>query len=373
MAEVLHDAGYTNGCIGKWAFSDDHTGPGAPDKQGWDYYYGEPNQTTVHSYYLPAMYEFDRDGSVSGLPPDKEMRKIDIPENAGGKRVVYSHDLLSEKALAFVKAAARKTRPFFLYLPYTIPHAELLVPEDSLNEYKGKFPEKPYEGRGDYSANDMPNATYAAMITRMDRDIGRILSLVGNLGIAGKTLVMFSSDNGPVSACGQDLTLFQSAGNLRGLKASLYEGGIRVPLIARWSGAIPPGTVSNHPGAFCDFLPTAVELAGGKTPKQCDGISIVPVLLSRPQEQKEHEFLYWETPNSQAVRMGNWKAIKSARGSKMELYDLSTDVSETTDVADKHPDVVAKIEAIMRTSHTDFPGAKKPAAKPKRARKRVGV
>jgi arylsulfatase A-like enzyme len=341
IARVLRDAGYATACIGKWALGDDHQGPGAVHKHGWDYYFGEPNQTTVHSYYLPRMFEFDRDGSVSGKAPDTGLREVPIAENAGGRRKVYSHDLLTAAALAFIDAKAGKGKPFFLYLPYTIPHADIDPPDDA-----------------PYTREDWPQVekNYAAMITRMDTDIGKILARLRQHGAQERTVVFFTSDNGPTgSKEGHSADFFRSAGPLRGKKASLYEGGIRVPMIVRWPGRVSPGTVSHEPFAFCDFMPTAAELAAARPPQKIDGVSFLPALLGKPQPPREA--LYWETPNSCAVRMGDWKAIASKGGKSVELYNLKDDLGEQTEVADKHPEIVAKAREFLTAAHTgDTPG-----------------
>jgi arylsulfatase A-like enzyme len=357
VARVLRDAGYTTACIGKWEFCDDHDGPGAVYKHGWDYYFGEPNQTTVHSYYLPCVWEYDRDGSISGKSPDTGLREVPIPENAGGKRKVYSHDLLTAAALRVIDAKAGKPKPFFLYLPYTIPHANIDPPDNA-----------------PYAKEDWPavEKDYAAMITRMDSDIGKIMARLQQHGVDGQTIVFFTSDNGPTGSKkeGHKPEFFHSAGPLRGIKATLYEGGIREPTAARWPGHIAPGSVSQEPLAFCDFLPMLAALAAARAPEKIDGISFLPALLGKPQPH--HEFLYWETPKSCAVRLGDWKAIATGGEKSVELYNLKDDLGEQTDVADKHPEIVAQARVIFKTAHTgDTPGPYegKPAEKVKKKKR----
>ena len=233
------------------------------------------------------------------------------------------------------------------------------MPEDSLKEYEGAFPEpNPFiQTPGEHRHTQLtPRAAYAAMITRMDRDIGRIMALLKELGIDEDTLVIFSSDNGAGRGSGYDPDFFQSNGPLRGYKGDVYEGGIRVPGIARWPGKVKPGSVSDHPAAFWDLLPTAADIAGAKTPTNLDGISFLPTLLGEDSRQRKHEFLYWEYAtsqrSSQAVRMGDLKAVRLTTTNPTELYDLSTDIGEKHNVADRHPDIVARAEALFRSEHT---------------------
>jgi uncharacterized sulfatase len=339
IPECLRTAGYATGTVGKWALGDDPAGTGAPHKQGWDYYFGEPNQTTVHSYYLPHLWEFDRTGQVSGLPPDREMRQVPCPGNAGGGRKDYSHDLLTQKALAFIDA--RKDVPFFLYVAYTIPHGDYEVP--SIEPYeKESWPEG--------------EKIYAAMVTRMDTDIGRILERLRRHGIDESTLVIFSSDNGPTNGKGHDLKFFSSAGPFRGNKGNLYEGGIREPFIARWPGRVAKGSVSECPGAFCDIFPTFADLAGAKAPANMDGISLAATLTGQG-DQKRHDYLYWEFGGAQALRMDRWKAVRQKAGASIELYDLKADIGEKSDVAKDNPETIARAERFFKEAHTDDPYA----------------
>ena len=339
VAELLKSAGYLTGAAGKWGLG--HVGTtGDPNRKGFDHFFGYVDQGRAHFYYTEYLW---RNGE-----------QVILEGNQAGKRGTYSHDLIAAEGLEFVRKNG--DRPFFLYLPYTIPHAEVTVPEDSLAEYRGKFPEKPYEG-SHYCSQETPNAARAGMITRMDRDIGRLLDLLRELGLDQDTLVMFSSDNGPCSAGGQDYRFFNSQGPLRGTKGGLYEGGIRVPMIARWPGKIEAGTVNDHVSAFWDVLPTFAELAGVAPRDDTDGISMVPTLLGRDNEQRQHEYLYWEYRGAQAVRMGDWKAVRT-NGGDVELFNLKADIGEKSDVAAAHPDVVARAKRIMEAATTGpFPGA----------------
>ncbi|NQT88129.1 sulfatase-like hydrolase/transferase, partial [bacterium] len=271
------------------------------------------------------------------------------PLNQGKTRTDYAHDLMTDEALGFVTRCGKT--PFFLYLAYTIPHAKLEVP--SLEPYADK----------DWSKNEK---AYAAMVTRMDRDIGRLMALLETQGVGDDTLVFFCSDNGAA----QRWKRFESCGPLRGRKRDMYEGGLRVPMVARWPGKVKAGSASDLVWAFWDLLPTAADIAGVAPPKNIDGISILPTLLGREQKQR-HEFLYWEFHEGgykQAVRMGRWKAVRNAPGKPLELYDLEADPSEAKDIAAGQPDVVAKIEAYLKTARTvskHWPGR---TAKPKKQR-----
>ena len=329
VAEILKREGYATGGFGKWSLGEADT-TGAPNKQGFDYFFGYLNQSEAHFYYPEFM--------------DRNQERYPIPENRDGKRAVYSHDLLTKEALDFLRRS--KDDPFFLYVPYTIPHAEVLVPEDSLAQYKGKWPEKPYPG-AHYAGQPTPRAARAAMITRMDRDVGRILALIEELGLDDNTLVIFTSDNGPITAGGQDPEFFNSAGPLRGLKFGLYEGGIRVPMIARWPGKIQAGSESDLPSAFWDMLPTFAELAGAPAPDGIDGLSILPTLLGREKKQKKHDYLYWEHKAEQALRMGDYKAHRKDPKSPIEIYNLAQDIGETKDLSKTNRDKVKQLYKIL--------------------------
>ena len=257
-----------------------------------------------------------------------------------------------EEALAFVRE--NREQPFFLYVPTPVPHVSIQVPDDSLAEYSGRFDDVPYLGQRGYLPHPEPRAGYAAMVSRMDRDIGRLLDLLDELGLAEDTIVVFSSDNGPTFNGGSDSEFFESNRPFRGLKCSVYEGGIRVPTIVRWPGKVEAGSVSGHIGGAQDVLPTLVEIAGGRVPDGLDGISLVPTLRGLGG-QREHDYLYWEYPErdgQQALLRGRWKAVRhnlkrdGDRG--IALYDLSTDIAEQRDVAAEHPDVVTEIEALLR-------------------------
>jgi len=336
VARILKDAGYRTGAFGKWGLGRVGT-TGDPNKQGFDHFFGYICQRQAHTYYPNHLW---RDGKVQWLEANKD-----------GKEQDYSHDLIADEALKFVKA--NKDRPFFLYVPFTIPHVALQVPEDSLAEYKGKWPDPPYTGDKGYFPHPNPRACYAAMVTRMDRDVGRIMSLLKELNLEDNTIVMFTSDNGPTFNGGSDSAFFESARPLRGLKGSVYEGGIRVPFIVRWPGKIKAASTSEHICAFWDFLPTCCQLLGVDAPSNIDGISILPTLLGRPGKQKKHQYLYWELRGQQGVRMGRWKAVRPRPNRKIQLYDLDKDIGEQNDIADANPKIAARMAELMRTGRTE--------------------
>lgn len=340
LSQMLKEAGYATGGIGKWALGD-HDSTGAPWLKGMDEFFGYLDQTHAHTYYPDHLW--------------KNGERFEIPENADGKREVYSHDLFAEFALDFIRR--HKEGPFFFYGAFTIPHAEVTVPDDSLAEYLDKWPEpKAFPGSKTYCPQDKPRAHRAGMITRLDRDIGRLFDLLDEFGLAENTLVIFTSDNGPITAGGQDPAFFDSNGPLRDLKFTLYEGGIRVPFLARWKGKIAPGTVSDHVSDFADMIPTLAEAAGIAVPDafgERDGVSILPTLLGAGGEQENRAHFYWEAAPQQAARRGDWKAYRPAPGKRIQLYHLGDDIGETRDLAGENPDLVLEFERLMAESRTD--------------------
>ena len=346
IAEVLRAAGYRTAVIGKWGLGVPGS-TGQPDRQGFDYAFGFLDHRHAHRQYTDHVW---RNG---------ERFAVDV---AGD----YVNDLFTRETLGFIDHDDR--RPFFAYLNYTVPHAELRVPEASLAEFRGKFPERPFtnaaadarvagaepDGRSlGYRSQPAPRAAFAAMIVRMDRDIGRIVDHLRERGLERNTLIMFVSDNGPHQEGGADPVFFKSSGGLRGIKRDLYEGGIRVPMIARWVGTIPAGKVSATPWAHWDMLPTLAELAGARAPGGLDGASMVRAL--RGETQPSHDTFYWEFHErgfQQAVRMGRWKAVRLGREKPLELYDLEADPREEHDVAAGNAAVVARIEDYLRTART---------------------
>ncbi|HOB73202.1 MAG TPA: arylsulfatase [Phycisphaerae bacterium] len=356
LAEALQARGYATAGIGKWGL-----GPpgshGAPEKQGFDLFFGYNCQRAAHNYYPTYLWENDRKIPLNNPEfPSRQEFPADADPNdpAAYQRYrgnEYAPDLMVARGLEFIRA--NRERPFFLYVALPIPHMALQVPEDSLKEYAGAFPETPYLGGKGYLPHRTPRAAYAAMVSRLDRYVGQIVGLLQELQLEERTLVLFTSDNGPTHNGGTDSAFFNSTGPLRGLKGSVYEGGVRVPLIARWPGRITAGKVTEHVAAMWDMLPTLCEITGAETPPGIDGISFAPTLLGKGG-QKEHEYLYWEYPGGggqQAVRVGNFKAVRQnlLRGQKRtELYNLENDVGEQHDIAADHPEVVKRMERIMR-------------------------
>ena len=344
VAEILKRAGYATGAVGKWGLGPAGT-PGTPNKKGFDYWFGYLNQVHAHNYYPEWLWRNEAKVKLRNEVVRAKRKGRVMPfGGAATTRLDYSHDLFTREALQFV--VRQKDRPFFLYLPYTIPHANN---EARLLDRHGM--EVPDYGM--YRDRDWPDAQkgHAAMITRLDRDVGALLAKLKELGLDSRTLVMFSSDNGPHTEGGARPDFFDSNGPLRGIKRDLYEGGIRVPMIARWPGKVRPGSVSLHPSAFWDVLPTLCEAAGLERSKDIDGISFLPTLLGRPQ--REHEYLYWEYPSGggkRAVRMGKWKAVQLGTrnpDASIQLFNLAEDLAEKHDVAGQHPDVVQRMAAVL--------------------------
>ncbi len=340
VAEVLKSAGYKTGAFGKWGLGLQGT-TGTPSKQGFDDWYGYLSQTHAHDYYPTQLW---RSSTLHQL----EDHAFIIDRNLYDNRAVYSHNLFSMTASNFIRV--NKFFSFFLYLSYTIPHAN-----NELGKKTGNGMEVPSDAP--YAKEDwpQPEKNKAAMITRLDEDVGALMRHLKKLKIETNTVVFFCSDNGPHKEGGIDSKFFNSSGPLRGIKRDMYEGGIRVPMIAWWPGTIKPGVVSDQVWAFWDFLPTAAEIAKTKPPEGIDGISMLPTLLGHKQTN-QHQFLYWEfheKGSKQAVRMGDWKAIRLAPGTPLELYDLKTDQGEAVNVAEKHANVVAKIEDYLKTARTE--------------------
>jgi len=312
VAHVMKRAGYATGVIGKWGLGF----PGSastPEKMGFDYFFGYNCQTKAHEYYPAALWRNTNQVMLDGRS--------------------YSHDLMADDALEFVRR--HREKPFFLYLPFTIPHGKFQVPTQ--NPYAG-------ESWPDQWKN------IAAMITRMDKDVGRLLDLLKELKLDGNTLVFFASDNG----AGYQPKFFQSSGPLRGMKRDMYEGGLRSPSIARWPGRIKPGVVSDQVWAFWDLMPTLAELTGQKPPPNMDGISILPTLLEG--KAIDHPPLYFEFHErgfTVAARLGEWKVVRLGTGLPIELYDMKTDPAEQHDVAARYPDVVKRFEEYLKTARTE--------------------
>ncbi|MBI5397008.1 MAG: arylsulfatase, partial [Verrucomicrobia bacterium] len=348
VAKVLKRAGYATGIVGKWGLGDNHD-DGIPTKQGFDYWFGFLNQVHAHNHYPDWLWRNEEKVQLPNVVTP-------VGEMGGGyatQRVKYAGDLFAEEALQFVER--NKDKPFFLYYAATVPHAN-----NERTRALGDGQEVP--DYGVYKDKDWsdPDKGQAAMITRLDTQIGQLFARLKQLGLDERTLVIFSSDNGPHKEGGNDPALFQPSGPVRGMKRDLTDGGIRVPFIARWPGHVKAGTLSAHVGYFGDFMATAAELAGAPAPAKIDSISFVPTLLGKDSEQKKHDHLYWEFFErgfSQAVLMeGRWKAIRLRnRNAPVELYDLANDLGEQNSVAAQHADLGAKAAELFKTARTESP------------------
>ncbi|MBZ5856088.1 arylsulfatase [Flavihumibacter profundi] len=351
LPEILKKAGYITGAFGKWGLGPVGT-EGDPNKQGIDHFFGYNSQGLAHRYYPDHLWD--------------NQQKIELQENEGFKKTItYAPDLIQEKALSFIAKQSNR-QPFFLFLPYILPHAELLVPDDSIfHTYKGRFPEKPFTGK-DYGANAIddgyssqpyPHASFAAMVSRLDLYVGQVVAALKARGLDKNTLIIFTSDNGPHIEGGADPDFFNSNGIYSGTKRDLYEGGIHVPFIASWPGVIKQGGSTDFVGAFWDILPTSVALAKSKFSGPTDGVSLLPVLTGSGKQQK-HDFLYWEfheQDGKQALRQQNWKAVKlnvdSLPNGPVELYDLANDPGEVNNLAAKFPEKVTELNQLMDKAH----------------------
>lgn len=350
LGRAMQEAGYQTACIGKWGLG----GPGstgAPQNQGFDHFFGYLCQRQAHNFYPTHLWDDDQKLELEG----------NVWKNLTGPH--YAHDLMSEDALQWT--AERGEDPFFLLLTYTIPHLALQVPEDSMAPYIGEWEDPPYEGGKGYLPHPTPRAAYAGMVSRMDRDIGRLLAQLKEMGVDENTLVIFTSDNGATyDIGGAHSEFFRSNGDLRGAKGSVYEGGLRVPMIARWPGNIAEGEVTDAVGAFWDLMPTLLEVAGSDpVSEELDGTSLLPVL--RGEAVAHERTLYWEFPgygSQQALRQGNWMLVRRQLSKKKktttELFDLANDLSQTTDIAAEHPELVEKMLLCMEAEHipsAEFP------------------
>lgn len=351
IGKMLQAGGYVTGCFGKWGLG--YPGSeGAPEKQGFDEFFGYNCQRLAHNYYPYHLWH--------------NQDTIFLKGNEGIQKNDYAQDIIHREAIRFIRN--NKDKPFFALLTYILPHAELTNPDDSIAAmYDQKFPEKPYKGvdsgsnykDGGYASTSHPKADFAAMITRFDAYVGEVVSLLKELGLEKNTMVMITSDNGPHREGGADPDYFQSYGPLRGVKRDLYEGGIRVPFVAWYPGKIAAGSRSDHISAFWDVMPTLAELTGTKAAEDTDGISFLPALLGKGA-QPVHEYLYWEfheRGGKTAVRKGDWKAVRlqinQPEKTRTELYDLSKDLHEDHDVSAQYPEIVDELNQIMQDARTD--------------------
>ncbi|WP_316752426.1 arylsulfatase [Pedobacter gandavensis] len=360
VAHLMQQAGYKTGLVGKWGLGMNGTS-GSPLKQGFDYYYGLLDQKQAHSFYPTHLWENDQkdtlDNTFINVHRALDPKKATAKDFDYYKGKVYAPEKMTEKALSFIDQ--NKEKPFFLYLPYPLPHVSLQAPDAFVQAYIGKFEEQPYYGQQGYAPNQHPYSTYAAMITFLDAQVGMILEKIKALGLDENTIIMFSSDNGTTFNGGVNAAYFNSVAGLRGLKTDVYEGGIREPFIARWPGKIKAGSGSSLISAQFDLLATLAELTGQKV-ENTDGISFLPTLLGKLKQQKKHKYLYFEFPEKGgqlAIRMGDWKGVrtnvKKDPDSPWQVYHLKTDRNETKDLSKSHPDLVAQFDAIVKKEHQD--------------------
>lgn len=344
VAELLKAEGYTTGLAGKWGLGLEGE-EGVPNRQGFDFFFGYLDQGHAHNYYPTFLMRNEERVQLKNVVPE--------PKESGAgvatEKVEYSHDLIAQEGLDFVRRSHQQ--PFFLYWALTLPHAN-----NEAGQHGMEVPDQ-----GIYKDKDWPEnkKNMAAMVSRMDRDVGRLLDLLKELGVDDNTLVLFTSDNGPHQEGGNDPTWFDSNGPLRGIKRDLYEGGIRVPMLGRWPERIKPGTETDHISAFWDFLPTAMDVAGAETPDGLDGVSYLPAMTGNSEAQGHHPYLYWEFTEKggrQGIRQGNWKGIRLEVAANpdgpLELYNLAEDLGEEHNIADAHPDVAARLAALMEEAHT---------------------
>jgi len=361
IADVLKQRGYATGVFGKWGLG----GPGSegiPTKHGFDEFFGYIDHRSAHFYYPEFLFQARGDGSVERVPLEGNTVESNPYVPGAGhpvERGTYSHDVIMEEAFSFVDRH-QDEEPFFLYLPVTIPHAALSVPPEARKPYltdegTSIFEENPFSG-GHYPPQSKPYATYAAMVSRLDRDVGRLFDKLRTLGLDENTIVLFTSDNGPHDAGGYDPSALDSNGPLRAGKGTLYEGGIRVPMIAWGPGRIPAGGQSPHVSYQGDLMATIADLVHVEPPKPNDSISFLPVLQGREDRQQTHDALYWEFTGGrthQAVRYGKWKGVRQPMlKGPVELYNLERDLSERDNVASDHPEVVKEVKNIMKEEHT---------------------
>lgn len=352
IMDILKRAGYTSGIFGKWGL-----GPvgssGDPLRHGTDKFYGYNCQRQSHRYFPTHLWDNETRVTLDANGQLEQMK-------------TYAPDMIQAQALRFLDESRNK--PFFLYLTYTLPHAELQVPDDSLfRHFKGRFAEKPYKGNDygpgatvpGYASQEYPHATFATMVTRLDNYVGEVMERLQQLGLDKNTLVIFTSDNGPHKEGGADPVFFNSSGGLKGAKRDLYEGGIREPFIARWPGRIKAGSTNDFQGAFWDIMPTLAALTYAPAVAYTDGVSLLPTLTGS-KGQQQHPYLYWEFHEDggrQAVRQGKWKAVRQHAmhhpNAPIELYDLSTDPSESDNIAAAHPDIVRRMEKYMKEAHVE--------------------
>jgi arylsulfatase len=364
VAEILQSVGYKTGIVGKWGLGAPTTNS-IPTKKGFDFFYGYNCQRQAHTLYPKHLWRNEERHILTNkmVAPHANLAKDADPNDPASysdfELEEYAPTLMHDEALSFIEA--NKSQPFFLYYASPLPHVPLQAPKRWVEYYQKKLgAEAPYTGKS-YYPSQFPKATYAAMISYLDEQVGDIVKKLKELGIDDNTLIIFTSDNGPTYTGGTDTPYFASAHPFkteRGrTKGHTYEGGIRVPMIATWPDKIAPNSQSNHISSFYDFLPTVCEILGKNTPNNTDGISFLPTLLQK--KQKAHEYLYWEFPaygGQQAVRMGKWKGIRRNifKGNMdIELYDLEKDIQETNNLAEQEPQTLEQIKNIMKSARVE--------------------
>jgi uncharacterized sulfatase len=352
VAEKLKQSGYKTALIGKWGLGEVDQ-EGHPLKQGFDYFYGYLNQVHAHNFYPEFLWRNQKKHLLNNVvKPVSDKPRAGFTGGAATKRIEYSHDLFTQEAISWIKK--HKKDPFFLYLPLTIPHAN-----NEGTRMFGDGAEVPDYGIYEKEKWSKQDKGQAAMISRMDRDVGKLLDLLKELKIEENTLVMFTSDNGPHNEAGHNPELFNPAGPLRGMKRTLTEGGIRVPTLARWPNTIEPNSISDQPFYFGDLMATACDMSGTDLPPKTDSLSFLPTLKAKTKEQKRHQFLYWEFYERtfrQAVIMEDWKLIRSGMdNAKLELYDLKNDIHEDVNLIKEQPAVAQRMLSYMESAHSPHP------------------
>ena len=348
VAQLLKDAGYATGLFGKWGLGEVGS-TGHPNRKGFDEMFGYLNQTHAHNYYPTFLIHNSERVALRNVP---EQANPDRGDGYARERVDYAPDLIAERALAWIDA--NRGRPFFLCFTTTLPHANNERTRALKNGMEipdvGAYADRPWTD---------PDKGQAAMVSRLDADVGRLVARLASHGLANDTIVIFTSDNGPHAEGGNTRGFFESSGPFRGIKRDLYEGGIRVPLIVRWPGHVAPGSTSAHVSYFGDFFATFAAIVGRAVPPGLDSISFAPTLAGTPAAQAAHEYLYWEfyeNRGAQAVRFGSWKAVRKPMiTGPVELYDLAADPGESRDVAAENPALVERAKAFMAAAHTPDP------------------
>lgn len=351
VAERMKKAGYQTAVIGKWGLGELNN-EGHPNRKGFDYFFGYLNHTHAHNTYPSHLFRNSERVALKNVVPNEG----GVGQGMASEKVEFSNDLFAEEALRYVEQ--NKSNPFFLYLCFTIPHAN-----NEAGQRGMEVPELGIYANKDWQEN---RKAHAAMISRMDGYLGRLFETLKTLKLEKNTLIFFSSDNGSHKEGGYNPLWNSSSGPLRGHKRDLYEGGIRVPFLARWVGTIRAGSVTNQTGSFDDLLPTLAELVGQSVGDEVTGVSILPTLLNRPKQQKQRAYLYWEfyeQGSSRAIRIGDWKGVCKPFHGAMELYDLKSDLGESKNIAADHPEIVARLRAAMQEAHIPSPDWKLPAGK----------